>query len=264
MKECTLLDGDFQVAVQAALALSALAALVLKKMGDNRPKLVWAFDVSKQALAAAIQHAVNLLLGLSLARQSHASQCAWYLTNFALSVVAGILLITTIMRAYATLVERYGLDVLRSGEYGDPPQYRPWLAQLCAWSLVIVAEKVVVAGCVLLPLHGTLDELAASLEARWRFGPQLELLCVMVVAPGLLNAVYFVSVDSIIMGRSVSSISKRGGAGAAGLRTWASSEPSDARGETESESREGLLSGGDCGGCCPRPSASSCSVSRLV
>ncbi len=260
MKECTLLDGEFQVAVQAALALSAAAALAVKKMSDNRTTLVWAFDVSKQALAAALQHAVNLLLGLSLARQSHASQCAWYLNNFAISVVAGIIFISTIMRAYATLVERCGLDMLRSGEYGDPPQYRPWLAQLCAWSLVIIAEKAAVAGCVLLPLHGTLDELAASLEARWRLGPQLELLCVMVVAPGLLNAVYFVSVDSIIMGRSSSSSSKRGGAGATGRRTWASSEPSGARGEAES--REGLLSGGDCGGCCPRPYASS--ISRLV
>ena len=59
---CTLLGEDFGWYVQVFLAVSALLTLWYKRYieATKRPLLVWAFDASKQAYAAVLQHTVNL------------------------------------------------------------------------------------------------------------------------------------------------------------------------------------------------------------
>lgn len=58
------------------------------------------------------------------------------------------------------LVERYNWTLLRTGEYGNPPDWRPWLLQMLVWGIISSAEKVLTAAVVIIPLHPHLDAFA--------------------------------------------------------------------------------------------------------
>ena len=198
---CTLLGGTFALLVQLGLAISAIATLAYKRATERprRPLIVWAFDASKQAFAGSLQHFVNLGFGVFFATSSTASECAWYLTNFAISVACGVFLLWAFMIGYKWAVEQYSLTLLRSGDYGSPPNWKPWLAQLLVWGFAASFEKVLTAIFVILPLHTRLDAMAAWLETPLVAYPALELILVMVLAPVLLNMVFFWVIDNLIM-----------------------------------------------------------------
>jgi len=198
---CTLLGGAFAYLLQAGLMTAAIATLVYKRSTERprRPWLVWFFDASKQAFAGVLQHFVNIAFGVIFARSSSASECSWYLVNFTISVVCGVVILWAIMKAYNHCVNSCQLTLLRSGEYGDPPKWHAWLAQLLIWSFFASAEKVLTAAVVIVPLHADLDEFASWIEQPLAPYPELELLLVMVIAPVLLNMGFFWVIDNIIM-----------------------------------------------------------------
>lgn len=201
--ECTLLGGAFNNLVQVGLAAAAVITLIYKRQTERPRRLwiVWAFDASKQAWAGLLQHLVNLAFGMLFAsvKGSEASECAWYLLNFAISVACGIFILHFTMKLYKWVVERWNLYLLRSGDYGTPPNWKPWLAQLLAWGFLASAEKLVTAAFVIIPLHPYLDRLGAWVERPLRPYPHIELLVVMVAAPVLLNILFFWAIDNIIM-----------------------------------------------------------------
>ncbi|EOD36577.1 hypothetical protein EMIHUDRAFT_252312 [Emiliania huxleyi CCMP1516] len=133
--ECSLLGGPFAICVQIGLAAAAIATLVVKRHTE-RPRRPWL------AFAGFLQHCVNLVFGVAFAASGAASECAWYLTNFVISVVCGVLLLNLAMAGYNRCVDRFGLHLLRSGEYGKPPSWRPWLMQMLVWGFLASAEKV--------------------------------------------------------------------------------------------------------------------------
>ena len=201
-ERCTLLAGSFDYLVQISLVFAAIGTLLYKRRiaKHKRPWVVWAFDTSKQAYAGVLQHLVNMALGMAFASNDGAggSECAWYLVNFVITTVLGIALLIGAMRVWRYAVEEMGWTLLRSGEYGDPPSWKPWLAQMLVWGFVASGEKVVTAFLVIIPLHAQLDGLAEWIEAPLRPYPNIELLLVMVLAPMLLNALYFWVIDNLI------------------------------------------------------------------
>ncbi|KAL1506888.1 hypothetical protein AB1Y20_007753 [Prymnesium parvum] len=204
--QCTLLGGWFADCIQAGLALAAVGTLVYKRHTETprRPWLVWSFDASKQAFAGVLQHLVNLALGHALATSGEASECAWYLVNFSISIVCGCFILWGAMKLYRYAVARFRLRLLVSGEYGTPPSWRPFVAQLLVWGVLSVGEKMITLGVLIVPLHGPLGQLAAAVERPLRRHPHVELLLVMVVAPVLLNVLFFWVVDNLVMRRSAS------------------------------------------------------------
>jgi len=200
-ERCSLLGGTFAILVQVGLMVSAIATLIYKRSAERprRPWLVWFFDASKQGFAGVLQHLVNIGFGMLFAQKGAASECSWYIVSFTISVACGVVILWAVMRAYNWAVDRFHLTLLRSGEYGSPPTWKPWLAQLLIWGFLASAEKGVTAVLVIVPLHSHLDEFASWIEGPLIAYPYLELVLVMVVAPVLLNAVFFWVIDNIIM-----------------------------------------------------------------
>ena len=198
---CRLISGTFAIFVQGALAISAIGTLVYKRSTERprRPWIVWFFDASKQAFAGGLQHMVNLAFGILFATTGQASECAWYMTNFTISVACGVIILWGFMAAYKWVVDRYHLTLLRTGEYGSPPSWRPWLAQMLIWGFFSCFEKFLTAVFVIVPLHQHLDSFATWLEAPFITYPATELVFVMVIAPIVLNMVFFWVVDNLIM-----------------------------------------------------------------
>lgn len=138
--ECKLLSGAFAYGVQVGLAAVCLVVLLAKRWRESprRPWLVWGFDLTKQIFSSGLQHFANILFGVLLANSSSvASECGWYFVLYIITSTAAVFVVALGMRLQAKLVARYHrLRILRTGDYGSPPNWRPWLAQLVAWGLL--------------------------------------------------------------------------------------------------------------------------------
>ena len=82
------------------------------------------------------------------------------------------------MKVYTYAVERYHITLLRSGEYGSPPNWKPWIAQMLIWGFLASSEKILTAVVIIVPLHSSLDKFAAWIEAPLQKHPSLELVLV--------------------------------------------------------------------------------------
>uniref|UniRef100_A0A7S2GXU9 Transmembrane protein 110 n=1 Tax=Alexandrium andersonii TaxID=327968 RepID=A0A7S2GXU9_9DINO len=200
-QQCEIVTGVFALLVQAFLAVSVICVLLYKRYAESprRTLTIWFMDVSKQCFAMALQHLVNIGLALLFARKgAEAGECIWYITNFTITVICGLLILAGYMRLHTFLVKRYELTWLRSGEYGDPPRWPVWFVQMLLWCFVCCAEKFITASVVILPLHEQIDHVIKHVEAPFASSPRLELVLVMVVLPVLLNALFAWIVDNLI------------------------------------------------------------------
>eukprot|EP00440_Ansanella_granifera_P020930 gb/GFBE01022731.1/.p1 GENE.gb/GFBE01022731.1/~~gb/GFBE01022731.1/.p1 ORF type:complete len:257 (+),score=68.27 gb/GFBE01022731.1/:1-771(+) len=200
-QECRVISGHFALFVQAFLASMVLATLLYKRYRENpkRTWTVWFMDSSKQGFGMGLQHFANVFLAVFFAKEKGlAGECIWYITNFCISVCGGLVVLTLWMQVHRKLVEKYNITVLRSGEYGEPPDVRIWAVQALYWGFVCVSEKLLIAGLVILPLHGNLDQLIAHLEKPLLHYPKTELVLVMVALPTMLNAIFAWVIDNLI------------------------------------------------------------------
>jgi hypothetical protein len=187
--------------IQLFLAIMVLATLSYKRWRETpkRSWAVWCMDTSKQGFAMGMQHFVNVALAVAFAHgQTDAGECAWYITNFTITVFCGLFILKGYMKIQCLLVEKYGFNILRSGDYGQPPRFQIWFVQMLLWCFVSCAEKCLTAVCVILPLRDTLDGAIALAEAPLKPYPKTELVLVMVVAPTLLNVLFAWVVDNLI------------------------------------------------------------------
>jgi hypothetical protein len=166
--KCTVSEGTFAIVVQVILGAWILGTLLYKRFHENpmRPWVIWLMDTSKQAFAMGLQHLVNVFLAVFFARLEdlQAGQCIWYVTNFAITVACGLVILSLYMRLHEYVVNRYELTWLRSGEYGDPPQLGPWLVQLLLWGFICCLEKLLTAAVVIYPLKLSIDPVIARAD----------------------------------------------------------------------------------------------------
>jgi len=178
-EECRVVSGPFAIAVQLFLAAMVLATLLYKRYQEHprRTLLVWLMDVSKQGFAMSLQHFVNVALAVVFAStEGVAGECIWYISNFTITVIGGLIVLTLWMRFHRAVVDKYQLTWLQSGEYGDPPRISIWLAQTTYWGFVCCMEKFTVAGLVIYPFHHHIDTTIAPFETPLKPYPKSELV----------------------------------------------------------------------------------------
>eukprot|EP00048_Salpingoeca_helianthica_P005451 m.88003 g.88003 ORF g.88003 m.88003 type:complete len:229 (-) comp13604_c0_seq2:24-710(-) len=196
---CQLLD-DWGVAVQAVLGAVAFCILILKRLRENprRDWRIWFFDASKQALAASLVHLFNVFFSDFLtAHSSDHDPCTWYFMNILLDSTLGLLFIYGCLVALARMVERYDWELLRSGDYGKPPQTKAWMWQMLVYVVIAVVEKVAVSALMLAPFWQTLGNqiLRPLADASEKF----ETVFTMLLVPLVINAIWFWVVDNFLM-----------------------------------------------------------------
>mmetsp|Transcript_32655 Transcript_32655/g.75918 ORF Transcript_32655/g.75918 Transcript_32655/m.75918 type:complete len:270 (+) Transcript_32655:105-914(+) len=204
-EECTIVEGDFAMLVQAFLAFGAAATLVYKRFREDprRPWIVWFMDSSKQAFAMGLQHIANLVLAIAFTKtgSTSAGVCIWYIANLAIATVCGLFIVASYMRFQRWLVRKQGCSWLDSGNYGDDPKnpnWHIWVAQMLVWGAVCCIEKLLTAIVVIVPLHGVIDGIIAPMEKPLKRYPKAELVLVMIILPTLLTSLWSWAADSLI------------------------------------------------------------------
>lgn len=197
-KKCQLLSGTETYAIQLLLGAIAFATLWYKRQVERprRTLTIWSMDVSKQAIGATVSHFINISIAIQLPPVT--DECVWYFLNFISDCTLGMLVSLAFLRLQQELAFALNWSsVQESGEYGNPPSYRIWLAQLVAWLTIIVFSKAIVV-CVLIASSSTLGMIGTLLFRPIQAYPFAELFLVMVVCPTFLNVVQFWIQDSFL------------------------------------------------------------------
>eukprot|EP00457_Paulinella_chromatophora_P008509 gb/GEZN01008544.1/.p1 GENE.gb/GEZN01008544.1/~~gb/GEZN01008544.1/.p1 ORF type:complete len:387 (-),score=57.04 gb/GEZN01008544.1/:233-1393(-) len=206
VSECRLVEGGFALLVQFILFLSAIMALAFKWWLESprRSPKVWLLDVSKQGFGAGFAHVLNIMFAWGLAAYSSAAadQCAWYFINFTADTFFG----TVISWYQFKLLEHLAFrcrwkNLMHSGDYGDPPDYGMWSAQVVSWTCIVFISKGMIAGVLYASRH-RLNDLGLQLAQPFRHHPDMELLVVMVMCPLVMNLIQFWIFDNVLKGHT--------------------------------------------------------------
>jgi len=188
------LVGPLGLFVQALLAFIAFTSLIVKRFceprHERRPWIVWFFDTSKQAIGAGVMHFANVFL----AHMFTGDPCTWYIISFLLDSTAGLVVIYIGLKISQCVAVHKKYNTLLLGEYGHPPQCKPWMGQCAIYIFVILIEKILMT---LLVMFDFWKEVRKFIMYPIK-DPNVELILVMFVVPFFVNALIFWVVDNFL------------------------------------------------------------------
>ena len=208
-KGCRLVAGRFAALVQFTLMCLALSALVLKRRLETprRDFKVWLLDSGKQCIGGLFIHFCNLGVSMLFAHAmgrggsvvaGGKDECAFYFFNFLVDTTIGLCIIWVLLQMLERVAHSLEWSSLATtGDYGDPPRMRVWALQLAAWLAVLGMSKVIVAS-LLFAMRNDLAWLGSEVFGVLAMHPKVELIFVMVVGPGLMNAFQFWVQDTFL------------------------------------------------------------------
>jgi len=164
--------------------------------------VTWFRDTSKQAVGSLVAHAWNLLFATSLQSRPEEDPCVYYLVNYLVDAVLGCVLSLLILWAFETMAEKYGWDVLRTGDYGSGSQdsiWKRWGAQLSLWLGIVTLSKLVLLFCLIVPAKHPLYVAGAWMMSGLVNYPRWELVIVMIIIPLVFNVITFWISDDFLM-----------------------------------------------------------------
>jgi len=204
-EHCKLLGNWFGWMIQASLGAVAFSALILKKFVDSKPRdwMTWFRDTSKQAVGSLVAHMWNLLFASMLQSKEDEDPCVYYLVNYLIDALLGCVLGLLMLWALETMADKYGWDVLRSGDYGDSgtqhETWSRWAAQLSAWIAIVTFTKLFLLFAVIVPAKQPLYIAGTWMMSGLINYPRLELVIVMILIPLVFNVLTFWVQDNFLM-----------------------------------------------------------------
>jgi len=197
--ECRLVGGA-GTTMQLLLVIIAFNCLVLKRYWElpRRSWRIWFYDASKQGTAAVVVHVMNLYLSnYQMKAAGTKDECTFYFTNILLDATLGLLLVYLMLRGTTYIIQRKRWHFLQSGDYGNPPRWQPWLAQLVLYNSISIFEKLLVSLILLSPGFMKIGEVI--LNPVGRVSVRLELAIALVITPLVITIIWFWCVDNFLM-----------------------------------------------------------------
>ncbi|KAG0212721.1 hypothetical protein BGX28_005754 [Mortierella sp. GBA30] len=196
---CELMSS-FAIFVQLLLATIAFSTLIFKRSKERpmRPIKIWLYDVSKQIVGGVVIHSLNLiaatLFGLS-SEQKDSNPCIWYFLNIFLDTTFGVGVLYLFLRAADKYFAHMRMEGLKTGDYGNPPQFQRWWKQTLVFSLGLVVMKIVVVIVLTWPFLFTFGEWVLGWTLQ---NEKLQILFVMLILPLSMNICQFWVIDYIL------------------------------------------------------------------
>jgi len=195
--QCELFS-DFGWFVQVLLGIISFSSLLIKKYLDFQKRTweVWFMDTSKQAISTAITHFLNLLLAYFFAGDE-AKPCTWYFLSMFTDALLGTCLSFVLLKGLQKTLEPHKELRFFTGDYGDPPCWLRYFYQVFWWVLVVLVAKMILVGTMVVlkrQIQAVGDFVLSPLDPY----PKVELLCVMIVIPVILNAFMFWVTDGFL------------------------------------------------------------------
>ena len=185
---CRVEGTNFAWAVQLALLVVAVLLLLFKRHREHpkRTLKIWLMDTSKQGVSSGAAHFCGMLNTVILAHLTEMDQeCGWYMASYTLDTTFGVFCAVTLLGVLERKARQYKWKALiHTGVY---PNYRVWLKQLLAFTMIVMFARFLCA-ILLCSLLYVLRFPVILLCDVFRGHPKVFLVVVMLAGPGLLNA----------------------------------------------------------------------------
>ncbi|KAF9582275.1 hypothetical protein BGW38_000423 [Lunasporangiospora selenospora] len=196
---CNLM-GPFAIFVQLTLATIAFSTLILKRRKERpmRPIRVWLYDVSKQIVGGIVIHSLNLLAATLFghsAEKEGSNPCIWYFLNVFLDTTFGVGVLYLFLKGADMYFAHIRMEGLKTGDYGNPPQFERWWKQTLVFSVGLVVMKIVVVIVLTWPYMFKFGELVLGWTME---NEKLQILFVMLLLPLIMNICQFWVIDYIL------------------------------------------------------------------
>jgi hypothetical protein len=199
--ECRLFQGVFAFLVQGTLGFLCVLTLIIKRQTEipRREWNVWFLDAMKQGLGSSLSHFTNIFLSEFIVTDiSGGDECQWYCIAYLLDSSFGIMFNLSFLGFIEILAAKYSdTEILKFGEYGNPPKMMLFFPQLAIWLLIVITGKI---GITIVQLYLSKP---LGIGIKWVLSwfhkrPPLELVLVMIIIPVIVNAVQFWLTDSFL------------------------------------------------------------------
>lgn len=224
--EACELNGSLGIGIQITLSLLGVCALIIKRSREEnkRPFLIWFFDVSKQGMAAIVNHFTNIWLGLLLFKlDANGDKCSWYFVSYVLDCTIGTFTIYKVVGLTQRIVLYFKYSTLVSGEYGHPPKFKNFGRQLVMYLSINLFAKIIVALiCISSLMHFVISFIETGLTVLSFHSPTVKVIYTLFLIPMFLSTAVFWITDNIVMrkkgaGRSNGNGSDKHGGGGGSL-----------------------------------------------
>jgi hypothetical protein len=208
-QSCHLIGSTFSNLVQLSLGLIGFLTLLVKwkleKGHNRRSNLYFMLDVSKQAIGSLIAHGANMIIAMWLSHLvTDTNECAWYFVSYSCDTILGVTLAYLFIKLVIYYANKYEYTRLaENGNYrivGYTSTYDitiTWLIQLLSWIWIIAFSRLFVA--LLLWIGKDFFSIFAQwIASIFEGNPNLLLLFVMIICPGIMNICQAWMIDNIL------------------------------------------------------------------
>ena len=170
-----------------------------EEINEKRNWNIWIMDNTKQGVSSALAHiyATYLAVVYSNGEEQIDDECAWFLAQFLVDTVIGVLLSFGISRFTVFIINRclpkFGRNWLIIGNYntlGVKRRYSVWLFQVFHWILCSMIARVVCSILILITLS-VWKRFNIAFSNIWIDHRYRELVFVVIGMPILLNSIQF-------------------------------------------------------------------------
>jgi hypothetical protein len=208
-QNCHLIGSTFSNLVQISLALIGFITLLIKwkleKGPNRRSNLYFILDVSKQAVGSLLAHGANMIIAIWLSHLvDNTNECAWYFVSYSFDTFFGVTLGYFFLKLIIHYAAKYNYPRLsQNGNYQIPGFTSnkdigiTWLIQLSVWLLIIIISRLFVA-LVLWIGEDIFSVVAQGIASIFKGNPNLLLLFVMIICPGIMNICQAWIIDNIL------------------------------------------------------------------
>ena len=193
---CKLVGSLFTDGVQLLLGLCAFMSLLIKwrcENKENRRSLkIFLLDGSKQGISSLFAHIANMVIAMGLSKMVlNTDQCAWYFVSYLMDTIMGVSLAYLLLKYLTFQANKRNWEKLKeSGDYGPIDDTREmlkyWAIQLFTWIGIIFFSRLF-TGLVLIIFRMGFADIANGIAFLFKDNPNLLLIIVMVVCPGIIN-----------------------------------------------------------------------------
>ncbi|CAG8482896.1 12835_t:CDS:2 [Funneliformis caledonium] len=198
-QNCVLVD-NFAIFVQILLGTIAFSTLIYKRHRERpqRPLRIWFYDVSKQLLGAAIVHGLNIIVSYLAGSvdEGDTNPCVWYFLNILIDCTLGVFILYVLIKTVELIVDNVGIEGMKSGDYGHPPNVNLWMRQTIAFICCLFFMKAIVL--IIFQLCPVLFDIGEWLLGWTLFDAKLQVVFVMLIFPLIMNILQFWLVDQVI------------------------------------------------------------------
>ncbi|KAF9929509.1 hypothetical protein FBU30_001479 [Linnemannia zychae] len=118
-----------------------------------------------------------------------------YFLNIFLDTTFGVGVLYLFLKGCDKYFAHLGMDALRTGDYGNPPQFERWWKQTLVFSVGLVVMKIVVVIVLTWPFLFTFGEWVLGWTMQ---NEKLQILFVMLILPLSMNICQFWVIDYIL------------------------------------------------------------------